>query len=89
MNILKVFTNKFEAQYAQEQFAIDNFYQLVDSDKFGKVSLLTGHSIYFRVVNTLEDCHRMAGQCFSWVEYKGDFHKDIKQWIASRIREPS
>lgn len=87
MNILKAYTNTFDAKYAQEQFVLDNFYQLSSSDSFGKVKLLTGHSIYFRVITTLEDCYKIAGQCFSWVEYKGEFHKDIKQWIASRIRE--
>lgn len=86
MNILKAYTNAFDAKYAQEQFALDNFYQLSSSDSFGKVKLLTGHSIYFRVITTLEDCHKLAGYCFSWVEYKGCFDPDIKQWIASRVR---
>lgn len=87
MNILKAYTNAFDAKYAQEQFALDNFYQLSSSDSFGKVKLLTGHSIYFRVITTLEDCHKIAGQCFSWVEYNGWFDSDVKQWLTSRIRE--
>lgn len=86
MNVLKVFNKKIDAVFAQESFALDNFYQLMSSDKFGKVKLLTGHSVYFVVINSLEDCHKFAGHCFSWVEYKGVFDPDIKQWIANRIR---
>lgn len=89
MNILKVFNTEAQAMVAQQDFALDNLSILDCLDKYGKVKLLTGHSIYFHVVNSIEDCHKMAGQCFSWVEYNGEFHKDIKQWISSRIREPS
>lgn len=89
MNILKAYMNTFDAKCCQEQFELDNFYQIKSSDRYGKVSLLTGHSVHFRVITTLEDCHKIAGHCFSWVEYNGWFEPDIKQWIASRIRDVS
>lgn len=86
MNVLKVFNSKINAQFKQEEFCIDNFFMIKSTDKFGKVELVTGHSIYFRAINTMEDAHKTSGMCFSWVEWDGKFDPTVKQYICSRIR---
>ena len=88
MNVLKVFNKQFDASFAQENFVLDNFHSIDSVDKWGRVKLLHGHRIHFFVLNTIEDAqYRISGECYSWVEYKGCFDPDVKQWIASRIRE--
>ena len=86
MNVLKVFNKKIDAVFAQESFTLDNFAMVDSVDQYGRVKLVTGHSVYFVVINTVEDCHKYAGHVFSWVEFKGVFEKEIKGWILSRVR---
>lgn len=86
MNVLKVFNKYLNAEYALQNFVEDN-YGCVKSYTKDKVDLYTGHSVYFRVINTMEDAHKTSGMCFSWVEWYGGFEPSIKQYICSRIRE--
>lgn len=86
MNVLKVFNKKIDAVFAQEAFALDNFAMVDSVDQYGRVKLVTGHSVYFVVINTVEDCHKYGGHVFSWVEFKGVFEKEVKGWILSRVR---
>ena len=91
MNVLKVFDTPLSTKQAMYKFADDNLFNITSFDDVaGRVVLLNGHRIWFRVItNWDEAAYQTAGMCFSWVEFNGAIEVKAKEFIWTRIRETS
>lgn len=89
MNYLHVYSDQKSTCFGFEQYGDVDEYILNKNSPEKKIVVQDGleyYTVYFRTIQTVEDCHKLSGIQFKNVKFHGIFHSDLINWLLSRVR---
>ncbi len=88
MNILKAYVNKQKCNIDFDSFVETNYCNIIIMNKTNReIKMKDGTKVLFRVFTNAETSYyQVAGYQFLYVDFIGDFDKDVMYYLKSRIR---
>lgn len=86
MNILRVYNSTLVRNVEFAEFVKNNEATIIEVCHAYMSVAMKACTVYFRVVNDMEGAHQLAGMCFQFIDFIGDFDKEVKNYLRSRIR---